>query len=283
MQFNGLKLLVVGDLILDRYYHIHTIRPSQEADVPIAAVGDIHDQLGGAGGVATIATQLGAQVTLWAACGISSESIKCISLIRSEIDPGWYPSCVAEVSVKNRFVMDNKQAFCRFDVDCQSVGGSAIIGAVTRFDAVLIADYAKGFCTETLLHHIIACAMQRNIPVVADPGKGVPWSWYAGAIIKCNASEAAAHGLSRSNVIVTHGAEGMTLHAPSGTVHFSAEPCDVVDVTGAGDAVLAAIGCALAAKMPLPDACRLANQVARRCCGIWGARVGPPTPGASCR
>lgn len=278
MRFDGVKVLVLGELLLDRYYHVGKVRDSQEVEgLPIAEVASIRDQLGGAGGVATIARQIGAQVTLWCPCGMSAESIRAVSLIRNEIDERWQPRGMADVSVKHRFLVDGKQAFCRFDLDCREVRSFAT-GDVHGYGAVLIADYGKGVCSPDVLHEIIAYARLSKVPVLVDPARGVSWERYAGAtLIKCNADEAAAQGDCLPgyvpNVIVTQGASGMDLHDPEGVEHIDAEPCEVLDVTGAGDAVLAAIGCAVASGASLPDACRFAATIAARCCGQLGARV----------
>jgi D-beta-D-heptose 7-phosphate kinase/D-beta-D-heptose 1-phosphate adenosyltransferase len=177
---------------------------------------------------------------------------------------------------KSRLLLNGEQRFCRLDDErCEPIKGTAlaaILRTVERagdYDAVLIADYAKGVCTHEVLRMAIEAANYRDVPVLVDPGHGVPWCEYVGAtVIKCNADEEQMGGSQYAkHVIVTRGSQGMDLDG-------ELVPTDMIsaaDVCGCGDTVLATLGVCLASGIGLPDGCRLANRVAGAKCRKRGA------------
>jgi D-beta-D-heptose 7-phosphate kinase/D-beta-D-heptose 1-phosphate adenosyltransferase len=249
------RVLVVGDRVADVDRHGSCSRYAQEAEgCPVFAVERTEVRDGGAGAVAATAEALGADV----------------EFLRPP-----YPSTVTRHFAGGRQVFRSDSRGRPMD-DAQAKALVWRVGDATRrADAVLIADYGKGCCTPAVLRAAIDGARASGIPCVVDPARGRDWSAYDGAaVIKCNHGEWDAAGERTEGVPVvvrTEGARGMSLF-PSMEA-FPARPREVVDVTGAGDAVLAALGVCLAGGMTLADACRVANAVAGVKVGRRGASI----------
>jgi D-beta-D-heptose 7-phosphate kinase/D-beta-D-heptose 1-phosphate adenosyltransferase len=216
-----MRVLVVGDLILDRYLHCTTTDRHTDTG-PILRIDRTEDRPGGAGAVAMLCESLGADVTLFA-------GDRC--------------------PLKLRTVIDGKLAGPRLDYECTDPIDlePPVLDGV---DCVLISDYGKGVCTPALLRTVIDRA---ECPVLVDPARGEDWERYRGATcIKCNLPEAqllcgpippsqcstTLADRYETTVIVTAGADGLYRNGE----HFPASPRTVVDVTGAGDTVLAVLG-----------------------------------------
>jgi D-beta-D-heptose 7-phosphate kinase/D-beta-D-heptose 1-phosphate adenosyltransferase len=289
------RMLVVGDVMLDRYIWGDAARISQEAPVLLLQADRREERLGGASSVATLLRALGANVTLAGVIGSDTggDQIKTmLSDLQVDSTPlttdGARPSTVKERYI-GRAQHRHPQQILRVDYEVRlPIVGDVernlirqISAAIRHCDAVLISDYDKGVCTPTVLAETIRVARSQNKPVLADPIRGNDYGKYSGChAITPNRLEAglataitingtssalvAAERLMRElkldAAIVTLDKDGMALADRTGrrTV-FATRPRQVYDITGAGDMVLAMLGLALAAGIDYPDAIRLAN------------------------
>lgn len=242
------RILIVGDYIDDIEVECQPHRFAQEAPhCPVWMLSNLIPKhtAGGAGAVCEMAKALGADAFL-------------------------ISSFLPHQATKTRYFVNGVQQL-RIDTPARPLTDkdserivAHVADEVQRADCVLIADYGKGVCTDAVLRAAIDGAKARDIPCIVDPARGADWKRYAGATcIKCNHLEwHALHTLS-CPVIVTKGERGMHffefLHH---CTEYLARPRDVVDVTGAGDAVLSAIGVCIAGGMTWPDACQVANAAA---------------------
>lgn len=218
-QFRPCRILVVGDVLLDRYVCGEAERVSPEAPVLVLKVDREEVRLGGAGGVALFAKALGADVSLAGAIGHDSaamtvqalcndEGIDCSLLLKDPTRctpvkerllgriPGKSHLASSEVGGQHLLRVDREQR-CNLSSDLESLLTDAICSQINLFDAILISDYAKGTCTPTLLRRLIAAgrSIESRCPVLVDPGRGKELSLYSGAtLLKPNRSEAATHG-----------------------------------------------------------------------------------------
>jgi D-beta-D-heptose 7-phosphate kinase/D-beta-D-heptose 1-phosphate adenosyltransferase len=291
VDFSKGAVLVIGDLMLDRYYSGSVSRISPEAPVPVVKVSRSFDTLGGAGNVASNCASLGAPVTLIGALGGDEDGRRYRRLcaqgrIRLHALPSGSPTIT-----KTR-VVGERQQIVRIDVEEEPrlAGAKALSSArkaVSRYlktaRAVVLSDYGKGFCSPELSAFVITEARKKNLPVIVDP-KDRYWKKYRGAYIvtpnvkelseiagmpvrnEDNAIAAAAkkvraqYGLR--SLLVTRSEKGMTLVADNRVQHFPTEAREVFDVSGAGDTVVAALAVSLASRIPLREAVATANKAA---------------------
>lgn len=284
-RFESAPVLVVGDVMLDRYWHGGTSRISPEAPVPVVKVDQIEDRPGGAANVALNIAALGAPALL---VGVTGKDEAAESLANS-LEAAGVKAALQRIEhqptiVKLR-VMSRHQQLLRidfeeaFDTDTQALQQS-VEALLDQVKVLVISDYGKG----ALKNHqaLIQAAVARRIPVLADP-KGKDFSVYRGAsLITPNLAEfeaivghcadeaelvakgaALMSDLELGALLVTRGEHGMTLlrpgHAP---LHLPARAREVFDVTGAGDTVISTLAAAIAAEEELPCAVGLANLAA---------------------
>jgi D-beta-D-heptose 7-phosphate kinase/D-beta-D-heptose 1-phosphate adenosyltransferase len=289
------RVLVVGDLMLDRYVWGDAERISQEAPVILLHADKREERLGGASSVATMLRALGARVALAGVVGPDADGER---IRRTLLDLGIDEECVLidpdrPTTVKERYVgraqQRHPQQMIRVDYEVRTPLsaaledrlGQAIARQLGRADVVLISDYDKGVCTPKLLAAAIAGARAHGLRTLADPIRGRDYRKYHGcSAITPNRLEAglatrrvlgdAATALESAQqlreqldleaAIVTLDKEGMALaHADGRTQLFPTRPRQVYDITGAGDMVLAMLGMALAAGADYDPAIRLAN------------------------
>ena len=291
------KILVLGDLILDRYTFGNAERVSPEAPVLVLDIQEEEVRLGGAASVAFLAKGLEAQPVLAGVIGDDSEG----HLLRLLDEAGIESSLIVTApdrptTLKQRFVGRaagrHAHQILRVDRETrepvigmpQATLSARMIERLAEFDAVLVSDYAKGVCTPWLMGTVLDAAQRLGIPVLVDPARGAECGLYTGAaLLKPNRVETElAAGLQiRSpqdamlagkrmceqfgveRVLVTLDAEGMVLVGENDPgEHFPAQPQAVYDVTGAGDMALAMVGICRAAVLSWPDTVRLANVAA---------------------
>jgi D-glycero-beta-D-manno-heptose-7-phosphate kinase len=280
------RILVIGDLMLDRYTIGVVRRVSPEAPVTILQVQREESRPGGAGNAILNFLSLGQEVVAVGRTGADREGEELrrgleqagADLRGIVIQPGY------QTPLKNRLVAANQQII-RVDLEtieplpeyfCTQLADQLpelLIGVT----AVAISDYGKGLLTRVLLARVIGLARERGIPVIVDP-KGRDFSPYAGAtLIKPNLAEAieasGIHGESLERVanrlfaitsadylMITRSEEGVSLFGRDGQSHyFPARIREVRDVTGAGDTVLAVVAAAMANGLPTEAAAELAN------------------------
>jgi D-beta-D-heptose 7-phosphate kinase/D-beta-D-heptose 1-phosphate adenosyltransferase len=289
------RVLVVGDVMLDRYVWGDAERISQEAPVILLHADKREERLGGASSVATLLRALGARVALAGVVGADAggEGIRRVLVdlgIDNEavlIDPD-RPSTVKERYI-GRAQQRHPQQMIRVDYEVRTPLSQdqedrliqAVVPQLDRTDIVLISDYDKGVCTPRVLAALIAAAKVQRLRVLADPIRGRDYRKYhgcsaitpnrleaglaTGRILGDAASALGAAAQLREQLdleaaIVTLDKEGMAMaHADGRAEVFPTRPRQVYDITGAGDMVLAVLGMALAAGADYDPAIRLAN------------------------
>jgi len=298
-RLRGARVLVVGDVMLDRFVYGDVLRISPEAPVPVCHVTNEAAMLGGAGNVARNLSALGASVDFVSAVGADAAGAEIRALLAAlgGVGDALFEQPDRQTSIKTRFFSGTQQLL-RVDRETTEAVparladelADAASRALERCGAVVLSDYGKGVLTDSLTATLISAARARGKPVVVDP-KGDDFARYAGAsMITPNRRELAAAsrmpvsdaeaivaaarhvaGQSRvDSVLVTRSADGMTLVGPDGAAHLPAEAREVFDVSGAGDTVVAALSAALASGIAPVDAARLANLAA----GIVVGKVG---------
>ncbi|WP_447046289.1 bifunctional D-glycero-beta-D-manno-heptose-7-phosphate kinase/D-glycero-beta-D-manno-heptose 1-phosphate adenylyltransferase HldE [Vreelandella sp. H-I2] len=291
------RVLVVGDVMLDRYWHGGTSRISPEAPVPVVRVEDVEDRPGGAANVALNITSLGAHAVLGGLIGADENAqILQASLTASGVSTHFQRSTEIPTITKLR-VMSRNQQLLRLDFEqhLDSVDTSELVAQVEKVlpdcDVLILSDYGKG--TLNQVENLIASARAQGKRVLIDP-KGQDFSKYRGAsLITPNLTEfetvvgpcatdaelssrgeALRAELELEALLITRSEKGMTLiregHAP---LHLPTRAQEVFDVTGAGDTVIGLMGLALASGHAFPEAMMLANLGA----GLVVAKPGTAT------
>ena len=281
--------MVVGDLMLDRYWWGDVTRISPEAPVPVVKLNRSSLALGGAANVALNLIGLGAEVVLIGCNGVDTEADLFDSiLIEKGITADHIVRITNRPTTSKTRVIAHSQQVARIDQESTDqlpeISEIAVleraIEMIGSVDAVILSDYAKGVLTDRILDDVISRCVELEKPVLVDP-KGRTFSKYAGCtIITPNRREAAeACGLDESSedivnvagtsilnnlaikaVLVTEGEEGMTLFRQDvEAFHIPTAARAVYDVTGAGDTVIATLASAVAAGSDLETAARLAN------------------------
>ena len=291
------RVLVVGDAMLDRYWYGGVERISPEAPVPVIAVTKADERPGGAANVARNVRALGARCSLLSICGDDSDAATLERLLREErIECSLHRDKLVNTTVKLRVISRNQQLI-RIDFESPASKDARVklldtyLAHLREHDVVIVSDYGKGGLG--YIQEMITAARTAGVPVVVDP-KGDDYSGYRGAtLITPNRKEfeqvagryrdneeleRKAAGLVASlelgGLLVTRGEEGMSLIERSGhRIHMPAHAREVYDVTGAGDSVIACIGCTYAAGGALEDALKLANIAAGIVVGKLGAPV----------
>jgi len=298
-DFSSARVLVAGDVMLDRYWSGGTERISPEAPVPVVHVGERHDRLGGAGNVAANLVALGATVGLLGVIG-NDEAGAAVreNLNERGISDHLLTTDDAPTIVKLRITSRNQQLI-RLDFEQQTYCADLAdryAKLLTDYDLVILSDYAKGSLRD--IAALVQAARAQDKLVVIDP-KGSDYSRYTGAtVITPNRSEfelaanTADHSdetllervaamrseLQLNALLLTRSEEGMSLFQPDAEpVHLPTEAREVFDVTGAGDTVAATLAAALAAGQSMESAARLANLAAGIVVGKIGAAQVTPT------
>jgi D-glycero-beta-D-manno-heptose-7-phosphate kinase len=296
-QLAAARVLVVGDVMLDRYWFGDVNRISPEAPVPVVHVQKQEDRLGGAANVARNAAALGAQAGLLCVVGHDEPGERIVELLK---DSGVVPHLERDpdllTTIKLR-VLSRQQQLLRVDFE-NTPAHEALLAGLARFDeqlskhdVILLSDYAKGGLTHVT--KMIAKARASGKPVLVDP-KGDDWERYRGAsLITPNRAElrevvgqwkseddllarvtALRASLDIDALLLTRSEEGMSLFTADGGVrHAPAVAREVYDVSGAGDTVIATLAVMLGAGLPLIEAVSLANRAA----GIVVGKLGTAT------
>ncbi|NDC54948.1 MAG: bifunctional heptose 7-phosphate kinase/heptose 1-phosphate adenyltransferase [Planctomycetia bacterium] len=292
------RVVVIGDVMLDRYYEGTVDRISPEAPVPVLHVRRTFNRPGGAANVAVNVAAMGGTTRLVGAVGtdgaadqlravLAADGVACGDLVAVGSIP---------TTVKTRLIATHNQ-IARFDEESRFEDGPArrdlvsrIASAATDADLVLISDYVKGVCDETVCRAAIDAAARSGTPVIVD-SKSHDFAMFRGAsVITPNRNEATAaagfpirspdDGLRAGRIIrerfgidavvVTLGEQGMVFVTESEADVIPTQARQVYDVTGAGDSVVAALSVALGRGLSMRQACLLANAAA----GLQVARVG---------
>jgi D-glycero-beta-D-manno-heptose-7-phosphate kinase len=290
------RVLVVGDVMLDRYWFGDVERISPEAPVPVVKVQRTEERLGGAANVARNVAALGTEAGLLAVLGQDDAANRVRRLlVESSITTHLHADPKLTTTVKLR-VVGRRQQMLRADFESNPDHEvlrdqlDAFKRLLPAYDAVVLSDYGKGGLAH--IAEMIAAARGAGKRVLVDP-KGDDYSRYAGAyIVTPNLAELRAvvgHWRSESDLteraqklrvqlnldalLLTRSEEGMTLYTRDGQRSVPAQAREVFDVTGAGDTVIAVLAVALAAGMELWEAVKVANRAG----GIVVGKLGTAT------
>ena len=296
-RFDSAQVLVIGDLMLDRYWYGNAARISPEAPVPVVNVAQAEDRVGGAGNVALNVAALGAGASLLGAVGQDEAADALRSRLESAgIFCDFQVSSTKPTITKLR-IISRQQQLLRMDFeelfDADDIGEipEKMVRRLSGIGAIILSDYAKG--TLQSPQPLIQAARSAGVPILVDP-KGTDFSRYKGAtLITPNLSEFEAvvgrcaneqqlvergvqllEQLDMEALLVTRSEQGMTLIRKGlPELHLPARAREVFDVTGAGDTVISVLAAALAAGVELPESIAMANIAA----GIVVGKLGTAT------
>ena len=285
-DFSQAKILVVGDLMLDRYWHGPTSRISPEAPVPVVKIEESEERAGGAGNVALNIAALNGTPSLVGLTGQDEPA----SILKSRLSHQGVNCQFVELAdcttITKLRVLSRHQQLIRLDFEdgFHADSGEHLLQAyqaqLAAHDVILFSDYQKGTLRD--LPKLIALAKEQGKKVIIDP-KGSDFSIYQGAtLLTPNMSEFEViaghcendeqlvekaeqlrHELQLEALLITRSEKGMTLvQSGQSAVHLPTRARDVYDVTGAGDTVIATLAAAVAVGMDLVDATKLANLAA---------------------
>ncbi len=299
-EFKKVKVLIVGDIMLDQYWWGNVSRISPEAPVPVVALDKKSVVAGGAANVAANVKGLDAIPIL---IGITGDDKEAQELRDSLTNNGISTDNLLKIkqrqtTVKTRVLASNQQVVRVDQEESSPISGdieklvwSKIKSVLTEVDIVLISDYAKGIITDNLATQIINYAKDNDLLVLVDP-KGRDYNKYKHASILTpnekeafeasgvlfddedsiiSAGETLFENLFLGHLLITRGKKGMTLFsANSQSIDLSTKARRVYDVTGAGDTVISTLAVALGSGLGFVEACELANEAA----GIVVEKVG---------
>ncbi len=291
------KVLVVGDVMLDKYWYGSTERISPEAPVPIVKVQSNDSRAGGAANVGLNLSALRVPAEVAGIVGCDPESDELSALLgESGVEACFVRSSDKPTITKLR-IMSRHQQLLRLDqeepfsVSDAAILSEAVMAKATGASVVVLSDYAKGSLAD--IRSLITLFSQKNIPVLVDP-KGVDFSRYCGATLltpnmsefeavvgRCVSEEAVVqkavamlHELELEALLLTRSERGMTLfQANKDPVYFAANAKAVFDVTGAGDTVIATLAAGMAGGLSLEQSVEIANIAA----GIAVSKLGTDT------
>lgn len=284
--FEKTHVVVIGDVMLDRYWRGGTHRISPEAPVPVVNVQHIEDRPGGAGNVALNLSSLGCQVTLLSLVGMDDNADILENKLTEAGITCYLERIINHPTITKLRIIDKNQQLIRLDFEksFHHIPPENLIAAYKKTldtaNAVILSDYAKG-CLSAVQELIVA-AQQRNIPIFVDP-KSADFTIYRNATVitpnqkefeavvgKCNDNDAViSKGLQLMRdqqlraLLITQGEHGMTLlRENQEPLQLPAKTREVYDVTGAGDTVIAVLAAAVAAGEDFVTAAILANTAA---------------------
>ena len=294
-KWRGVKVFVLGDVMLDKFVYGRVERISPEAPIPVLHHQSEKVMLGGAANVARNIVALGGEVLLVGALGDdeAGDLVAGPLVAEDRIEGRFVREAHHPTTTKVRYVSGGQQIMRldierRFNPDAQTIETICdwLVGAGDTVSAIVLSDYAKGVLVPALIQRVVAIAKARRIPVVVDP-KSPEVSRYEGAtVLTPNAAEAAmivgvqcadddrAETAVRAfrdrakveAVVLTRGADGMTIFDPAeiegAVTHVPAVASQVFDVSGAGDTVVAALALALACGASVTTAARIGNAAA---------------------
>ena len=302
-KFSKARVLVIGDLILDRYLWGEVSRISPEAPVPVVRVRERSEALGGAGNVAANLAGLKVGVTLIGLCGNDEPRMRLKAMLDKKGIAHHLLTDSSRPTITKSRIMAQGQQVLRLDEEEPFLLSpwlheelfSLIEKTLSQSRTVILSDYGKGLHqTPGITRRIINLCKEHSIPVLVDP-KGKDWERYQGATcVTPNSAElelvssktigtderqlmSAARATRRKYsldwLLVTRGPKGMCLvGGDNGPLHIPAQAREVYDVSGAGDTVIATLGAGVASGLSFPDAALLANAAAGVVVGKLGTQ-----------
>ena len=295
-RFEPARILIVGDVMLDRYWHGPTARISPEAPVPVVKVEAVEERPGGAANVAANIATLGGQVRVLGVAGADEAADKLEAKLRRSGVTAELIRLPGQATITKLRVLSRNQQLLRLDFEdgFPDLDPAALrerfAAGLAETDVVVLSDYRKGALRQADI--LIRLARAAGKPVLVDP-KGDDWGKYAGATVMTpNRAELAGvvgrwHSetdmlqkaeklrgeLGLDALLVTRSEEGMSLLTDGHTYHQAALAREVYDVSGAGDTVIATLAVMLASGADLHAAMRLANRTAGIVVGKLGTAV----------
>ena len=298
-QLKQSRVLVIGDLMLDRYWFGDAHRISPEAPVPVVRIERAEDRLGGAANVARNAQALGATTAIMGVVGQDEAGDRIEALLKQDhIQTHVQRDANLPTTIKLR-VIGRQQQLLR--VDFENTPSHDVLldklelfkSILPDFDVIVLSDYGKGGLTH--IRDMIAAARAAGKRVLVDP-KGRDYARYAGAsLLTPNRAElrevigawqdeadleqkaqALRQQLKLDGLLLTRSEEGMSLFQDQPTLHVSAQAREVYDVSGAGDTVIATLAVMLGINAPLQDAVQMANRAGGIVVGKLGTAVVTP-------
>ena len=303
MNFSTVRILVLGDVMLDEYIAADVNRVSPEAPVPVAAIRSRRHVLGGAANVARNLVQLGCQVTLAGLCGQDAAGIVLAALLDKEGIHNRLHAVMGGMTIQKTRIVAQSQQMLRLDQEETAAPTreqyaillSALYDAIPRCRALILSDYAKGVLSRMhdgscLAQEAISLAVAAGIPVCVDP-KGDDWLRYAGAACvtpntrefeaaagffpgRAEMAAKAAELCTRykfERMLVTRGGKGMALFEKNASpLHIKTKAKEVIDVSGAGDTVIAVLTACRTLGLSWAEAACFANMAA----GVVVSKVG---------
>ena len=299
-KFKQQSVLVVGDMMLDKYIIGSVERISPEAPVPVLKLSEVRQMLGGAGNVVQNVNSLGAKVYAMGRVGDDESGHFFVSALKDRGIDGSFIFFEGSTIVKTRVSASNQQ-FIRIDEEKIIPPSERIINEIKdgidqlldKINIIIISDYAKGFISEELCQIVINAAKNHGVPVIVDPKGKSAAKYYGAAAITPNNKEfaeftgiasisdeeeikTAAQRLCKENllerVIFTRSEKGISvIDADGNKTDYPALKKEVVDVTGAGDTVVSVIALGMSSGMSLDKTIRLANIAASIVISRFGA------------
>ncbi|WGE51796.1 bifunctional D-glycero-beta-D-manno-heptose-7-phosphate kinase/D-glycero-beta-D-manno-heptose 1-phosphate adenylyltransferase HldE [Actinobacillus equuli subsp. haemolyticus] len=300
-KFNNAKVLVLGDVMLDRYWFGATNRISPEAPVPVVKVQDIEERAGGAANVAMNIASLGVPVALHGLIGQDDAGRALDKLLNSHNIQNHCVALDSHPTITKLRILSRHQQLLRLDFEegFHHVASDSLLAKLEQeiiaYGALILSDYGKG--TLESVQQMIQVARKAGVPTLIDP-KGTDFERYRGAtLLTPNMSEFEAvvghckddaeiveKGLKLiadfdlTALLVTRSEKGMTLLRPNqAPFHLPTQAKEVYDVTGAGDTVISVLATAIADGRPYEEACYLANAAAGVVVGKLGTSTVTPT------
>ena len=280
-KFSKKRILVVGDIMLDKYIHGEVLRISPEAPVQVLKVKSEMYLLGGCGNVANNLRSLGAQVTIISSIGRDKEAENMKLILKKKGIKAKLIETNNPTIVKTR-IISQQQQLLRIDYEkINPINSKKVLGVIKRevqkHDAIIISDYAKGMITKETIKNIVIEAGRKLI--IADP-KHKDIAFYEGvSIITPNEKEAfelarvendvpilevlrILENKIKGKVVLTRGEKGIAFLKDEELIEIPTMAKEIFDVTGAGDTVISILTLALASGAEIGEATNLANQAA---------------------
>lgn len=295
-SFADCRILVVGDVMLDRYWFGEVERISPEAPVPVIKVGRVEDRAGGAANVARNIAALGAHAILLSVIGMDEAGVSLERLVEHDgIEAILHRDASISTTIKLRAIARHQQLL-RIDFETQpsfEILNSVLADftkEIEKADVVILSDYGKGGLEH--IEKMIQIARDANKPVLVDP-KGDDYARYRGATLitpnrnefrqvagswksEADLTEKAQRlrqTLGLDALLVTRSEDGMSLYLEAGVLHEGVRVKEVFDVSGAGDTVIATFGTMLASGASFENSMRVANRAAGIVVGKLGTAV----------
>jgi D-beta-D-heptose 7-phosphate kinase / D-beta-D-heptose 1-phosphate adenosyltransferase len=297
-RWSAKRLLVVGDVMLDKYVWGEVGRISPEAPVPVVRMTHRSQQPGGAANVAMNIGRLGAHVEVIGFAGEDEDGRALAESLRASGVLTKFIACDGFPTITKQRILSGQQQMLRLDTECAGARSKhdsdrlveRVLEALPGCDALVLSDYAKGVLTPEVCGAIIAAARTKGIPVLVDP-KTADFARYSGATTVCpnlgeltaalhrdthdmkallDAAEELVHTLDLEFLTATLGEKGIALIRPGNRMVAPAVARQVFDVSGAGDTVIAVLALCLASGLRPETAVGLANIAA----GIVVGKVG---------